>query len=329
MTTIIKDCIYRFINVPELCQRFIDTPEFQRLRRIKQLGVVHYVYPSAVHTRLEHSIGVMHLAGQAVDSILYNSTGAINITKHDKELIMLAGLLHDIGHMAFSHMFDDVAGQVKGLADDHEDRSLGYLKAINDRYSLLNEQDIVLVGNMIMGIIPKNQEHNWMYQIVNNKLCDVDVDKMDYLQRDAYHTGMPAFQPDYIIKQMCVDKDGNLAFKKKARADVENIFTTRKRMFENVYYHKTIFKLDNIYRSIISSTITRLDYEQIVHHFGDDCQAEAYLRREYPRVFNNIDNREFKKATELCDCPEVKSLTASYIKGCNDLNKIMSMIIFV
>ena len=94
-TTIIKDCIYRFIQVPDLCKSFIDTVEFQRLRHIKQLGLVQFTYPSAAHSRFEHSLGVMHLAGVGAD-----------ISQREKELLQLAGLLHDVGHMAFSHLFD-------------------------------------------------------------------------------------------------------------------------------------------------------------------------------------------------------------------------------
>ena len=326
METIIKDCIYRYITVPLLCKQFIDTPEFQRLRRIKQLGVAHYTYPSAVHTRLEHSLGVMHLAGLAVENISRNV--GINIDPHDKDLIMLAGLLHDVGHMAYSHMFDDVAGKVTGLADEHENRAEGMLVTMNNRKNVLSEQDKTRGICMITGDVYQD-DPKWMYQIVNNKLCGVDVDKMDYLQRDAYHTGMPGFQPDYVIRQMTVDSQGNLAFKDKARTDIENIFITRKRMFDTVYYHKTTAKMDAIYRGIIGDAIGRLNTQRIIYHFEDDPQAETYLRKEYPLVFEHLDCREIDKAVELAQVEIPTDRQASYVSGCNDLDTVMRRIIFI
>jgi HD superfamily phosphohydrolase len=327
MKTLIKDCIYRYVGVPKICQEFIDTPEFQRLRRVKQLGVAHYTYPSAVHTRFEHSLGVMHLAGLAVDSIVHNS--GQEISTQLKELVMLAGLLHDIGHMAYSHMFDDVAGSVKGLADEHEHRSLNILSTINRRKGgIIQSKDEHRVHKMILGDV-HNDDPAWLYQIVNNKLCDVDVDKMDYLQRDAYHTGMPGFQPDYVIRQMTADKSGNLAFKKKAYSDVENIFITRKHMFTNVYYHKTTAKIDAIYRSTIGDAIGRLNSERIIYHFEDDFQAETYLRKEYPLVFALLDDRNINEAIELTKANIYTERQASYVTGCNDLETVMKRIIFV
>ena len=327
MGTIIKDCIYRYIVVPDLCQKFIDTPEFQRLRRVKQLGVAHYAFPSAVHTRFEHSLGVMHLAGLAVDNISRNAI--IEVNPHTKNLIMLAALLHDVGHMAYSHMFDDVSGSVEGLADDHENRAAEMLIKMNkQKGDVLSKTDIDRVINMIVGDVYKN-DPKWMYQIVNNKLCNVDVDKMDYLQRDAYHTGIPGFQPDYVIRQMTINETGDLAFKEKARADIEHIFVTRKRMFYNVYYHKTTSKIDSIYRSVIGAAIERLNSERIIYHFEDDFQAETYLRKEYPLIFTQIDLRNIDKASALSNAHIHNDRKASYISGCDDLEHIMNLIIFV
>lgn len=327
METIVKDCIYRYITIPQLCQQFVDTPEFQRLRRIKQLGIAHYVYPSAVHTRFEHSLGVMHLAGQAVDNIVRNAE--ITISTRQKELIMLAGLLHDVGHMAYSHMFDKVAGEVQGLANEHEHRAIAFLEAMNKRKgNILTTEEEMCVGCMIIGTIPDN-EPKWMYQIINNKLCDVDVDKMDYLQRDAYHTGIPGFQPDYIIRQMTTDDNGNLAFKHKAYTDVESIFVTRKRMFANVYYHKTTTKVDAIYRGTIKDAINRLNPQRIIFHFEDDFQAETYLRKEYPQIFELLDLRNLNAALAKGNFTINKQRQASYVSGCNNLDTVIGRIIFV
>ena len=197
---IVKDCIYRFIKVPSLCEKFIDTPEFQRLRRVRQLGLVPLVYPSVTHTRFEHSLGVMHLAGKAYDSVVENSR--FTPKQREKELVMLAGLMHDVGHKAFSHMYDDVLESLSPgkLENHHEVRSINTVQSINNRIKVLEKDEVELAQRMILG------DEGWIYQIVNNKICDIDVDKMDYLQRDAYHTGMPGFQSDYIINNMYIDR---------------------------------------------------------------------------------------------------------------------------
>lgn len=134
-TKIIKDCIYGHITVSKLCVAFMDVSEFQRLRRVRQLGVAHYAYPSAVHTRFEHSLGVMHLAGKFVDQL----RNYVQISDRTKELIQLAGMYHDIGHLAFSHLFDlflsnlPEGASVSNFFDlhDHEDRSLFFVRLVN------------------------------------------------------------------------------------------------------------------------------------------------------------------------------------------------------
>ena len=224
MPLIIKDCIYRFIQVSDLCKKFIDTPEFQRLRNIKQLGLVHFVYPPAVHTRLEHSLGVMHLAKVVVDELRQHGQ---KITDREKDMVQLAGLLHDVGHIAFSHLFDYMLEE-NNIHFLHEERSIVLLKKINKRLQLLSEKEVKMISNMINGFIPKDEKKHFLYEIINNKTFGIDVDRLDYLQRDSYHTGMPSFQPDYLIRCLRV-VDGRLAVLEKAKPEVEMLYETRKR----------------------------------------------------------------------------------------------------
>lgn len=217
----------------------MDTPEFQRLRYIKQLGLVDMAYPSAVHTRFEHSVGVMHIAGIAVESI--RSTG-VKIYDREKELIQLAGLLHDIGHIAFSHMLDHKL--VEQGFPGHETRSVELLSDINSRLSLLTISEENAVAHMIQGSPPAGGKRSFIYEIVSNSTCGIDVDRLDYLQRDSRHTGMQGFQPDYLIECMCVDQDGHLAFLEKARGEVESMYRARAHMIKTVYRHKTVRKAE-------------------------------------------------------------------------------------
>lgn len=257
---VIKCPVYTYVRVPGICEMFLDTPIFQRLGRIKQLGPCHYVYPSAVHTRKEHSLGVMHLTGLAIDHLRY----FVTINRKEKELIQLDALYHDIGHLAYSHMFDDFLHRfdVKTLDQhysqditeffnilEHELRSVYLLRAVNDKFgSPLNSEEIEFVSNVILGKKPDHDDRYYIYELVNNVECGIDTDKMDYLYRDSYHTGLPNFQPFYIINSMVIDKDNHIAFKSKAKIDIDDLFRTRHRMFEQVYKHHTVKKICRIYK---------------------------------------------------------------------------------
>jgi HD superfamily phosphohydrolase len=290
----VKDCIYKQIKIPTLCQAFIDTPEFQRLRFIKQLGHVHYVYPSAVHTRFEHSLGVMHLSGKMVKAL--RRQGA-EISDRQRDLIQLAGLLHDVGHMAYSHLFDKFIETVKDsdVLPHHESRSLEFFWTINARLKLLTESEVEFVSNLIMGMIPNDVGNAYLYEIVCNKQCGVDVDKMDYLFRDAYHTGMHGFQSDYIIRNARL-KDGHIAFSRKTEVDMKDLFDTRHRMHLNVYRHHTVRKYEKIYWCAMKRTVS----QDGTLRASTDVTLENQLQKYIPELFERIWTRDLDHNCEYC-----------------------------
>lgn len=257
----VKDCIYRFVDIDDFFTAFIDTPEFQRLRHIKQLGFDYLVYPSAVHTRFEHSLGVMHLTSLIIQ-VLRNF---VEISEREEQLVKLAALYHDIGHAAFSHFFH---------SEDHEIRSILILKQVNQRLKLLTETEIEQVGDMILGQYQDKGDKSFLYEIVNNEK-GIDTDRMDYLARDAYHTGMHSFQSDYIIKCAMV-KDGRLCWQEKAKPEIERMYETRTRMFEVVYRHKTVLKIEQIIRYILKK------YEIEIDPFTDDDNDVMVKIKKYP-----------------------------------------------
>lgn len=303
---IIKDCVYGHVNVPLLCLSFMDVPEFQRLRRVRQLGMAHYVYPSATHTRFEHSVGVMHLAGKMIDQL--NNFGEIN--NRTKELIQLAGLYHDIGHFAYSHLFDRFLkrNNIKNLEEtidpifklkDHENRSIFFLKQVNGRLQLLTEDEEDFVKNVILGHIPINAQQPFLYEIICNKKCGIDVDRLDYINRDAMHTGLPGFQSDYIILNTVIDKDGCLAFTQKARTDICDMYESRKRMYENVYQHHTSLKMDKLYYCMLKRLgLKTFQYGQKT----DDFNMETLIRNseETNELIQQIDNRQLSHNCDIC-----------------------------
>lgn len=318
---VIKDCIYGHITIPELCLKFMDVPEFQRLKRVRQLGMAHYVYPSAVHTRFEHSLGVMHLAGKMVDQL----RKFVNIDDRTKELIQLAGMYHDIGHFAFSHLFDTFLSSAKldessineiFKLKDHEDRSIYFLRQVNLLLNLLSEEEQKFVGNVIKGHVPP-EKPAYLYQIVCNEECKIDVDKMDYLKRDSYHTGLPGFQSDYIILNSLINEDGYLAFKRKAENDIIDLFETRKRMFNNVYRHHTTLKIDKIYLCMMKQLGANL---YIYGDRTDDFNIEVLIRDTdlLTELVQCIDNRNLNHECSYCKEYQI----TKYVKDSDPFDKI-------
>lgn len=291
--TIIKDAIYGFIHIPDLCRQFIDTPEFQRLRRIRQLGLAYFVYPSAVHTRFEHCLGVMHLAGKVADKLV--SRGVTRVTPREKELLQLAGLLHDVGHVAFSHLFDYILEELnpdeQGSLANHEDRSIFILKQINSRLHLLTENEETMVSKMIHGDT-SSEERPFLYEIINNKEFGLDVDRLDYLQRDLYHTGSPCFQADYILE--CIDiKDNNLAVRLKAKPEIEMMYESRKRLLLLICRHKTVMKVEHLMRQAVE--MLNITGEWFEHNWLklDDYRIYCMMEDKCPNLLHKIYTRDW------------------------------------
>ena len=330
MSIVVKDCIYGFIKISTLCRLFTDTYMFQRLRTIKQLGLVFMVYPGAVHTRLEHSLGVMHLAGEVVNILRENGC---DITDREKELVQLAGLYHDVGHMAFSHLLDHILiNTYKSYG--HEERSIIALKSVNSQLKVLSEDEVNMVSQMIMGIPTK--EKPYLYEIIHNSRCGLDVDRFDYLQRDAYHTGIPGFQPGYLINCMRVNKEGHICFKQKAKTEVESLYEARKRMFSNVYRHKTVLAVEDLMRKImnalgiidkisktISDTIyhTNIPGDKIINWWDlDDVELLHILRQS--EQFNQIYSRSWDRIvfdTKFENCSDISK---------DEINDTMTKVLF-
>lgn len=298
---IIKDSIYGHIPIPSICLSFMDVPEFQRLRRVSQLGNAKYAYPSAVHTRFEHSIGVMYLAGKMVNQLQRYTT----IDERTKHLIQLAGLYHDIGHFSYSHLFDTFLSKIRYedipyifTLKHHEDRSLYFLHKVNQRLKLLSESEEQFVSHCIQGFIPDGCSP-YLYEIISNKLCNIDVDRLDYLHRDSSSLGFPAFQSDYIIYNVMIDKDGHIGFNAKIYGEIRDFFDTRIRMFENVYLHHTSRKVDKIYFCMMK----RLG--QKLFNYGektDDYNIETLIRTsdETSDLVLCLDSRQLNHDCEIC-----------------------------
>jgi deoxynucleoside triphosphate triphosphohydrolase SAMHD1 len=278
--TRIYDPIHGFISITSLMKQFINTEEFQRLRDLKQLGATTFVFPSANHTRFEHSIGVSHLAGLMIESLKKN--GLETITERNIELCRLAGLLHDIGHGPFSHLYDDYVKDSK--EPDHEERGCVIIRNMVKKYKIpLKDFE---VDDIIKMINPSDDEKfHWKYQIVANKINQLDVDKLDYIQRDCFYLGMKcAGEYSRIINDATVfimnEKKSVIAWPIKLQYEIFQLFATRYRLHKQVYNHPNIKACEFI---IIEMLKILRQKSIILKNFGDSiiyCKYVDYLRNK-------------------------------------------------
>ncbi|MBI5859407.1 MAG: HD domain-containing protein [Nitrosarchaeum sp.] len=224
----IIDPIHDFIRVYDHELKIIDSPIFQRLRRIRQLSGAHLTYPAAQHTRFEHSLGVMHISSQAGQAL--NEKGILK--SDDIEVLRLAGLLHDIGHGPFSHLFEEVIQQKKF---SHEDfgKEIILKSEIGDSLSK-NGYDKKLITKVAFG----DSKLHYMNEIISGALS---ADMMDYLLRDGYFTGAEHAQIDHKrITQSLDVYQKKLALERSALYSFESMMHSRYQMFKAVYFHKTV-----------------------------------------------------------------------------------------
>lgn len=287
------DILYGRVNFSPLCTKFINTREFDRLRRIKQTGLLYKTYLSANHTRYEHSIGVGHLAGKMFDKLSDNK-----YSTHYKDLIQIAALYHDIGHFALSHLFDrilksnNINSVEHGVHEifnlhEHEDRSVYLLNQVNNRLQLLSGIDVQFISDCIKGVIPEDTPHPFMYQIVCNKICGIDVDKLDYLVRDSLYLCVKDkfLDVDKIITNAQVNKEGNLAFKIEIRDEIEKIFTLRHYLFENYYQSEQTLKFNNMYAAVLSLSGHKL--------YKHECETDDhYIENLMRKYINYIEAKD-------------------------------------
>ena len=231
---IINDPVYGFIRFPEPeLIRVIDHPWFQRLRNIKQMGLAQLVYPGAVHTRLAHSLGACHLMGKALDELKMKD---ISPDKDECLAARMAALLHDIGHGPFSHSLEHSLVSVP-----HEKLSRLIMQRMNKE-----------MGGMLdkcIQIFDHSYPRKYLHQLVSSQM---DVDRMDYLNRDSYYTGVSEGVIGYDrILQMLSVKDNELMVEEKGVHSVEKFIIARRLMYWQVYLHKTVLGAEMLLINIL------------------------------------------------------------------------------
>ena len=220
---IFNDPIYGFITIPNaLIFDLIEHKYFQRLRRITQMGLSYLVYPGAHHTRFHHALGCMHLMQQAIRILRFKE---VAISSEEENALLIAILLHDIGHGPFSHAMEhSIANNVT-----HEEISLLFMHKLNDEFN----------GSLTLAItIFKGAYHRkFMYQLISGQL---DMDRADYLKRDSFYTGVAEgnINSERLITMLNV-VDDELVIEEKGIYSIEKFLTARRLMYWQVYLHKT------------------------------------------------------------------------------------------
>jgi hypothetical protein len=276
---IINDPVYGFINIDDdFIYDLIEHPYFQRLRRIKQLGMTHLVYPGAVHTRLQHSLGSVYLMQSAIDII--RSKGH-EISVEEARAVKIAILLHDLGHGPFSHTLE------RKLIKDysHEEFSMLMLEQLNNIYE----------GKLDMAIrIFKNQySKKFLHQLVSSQL---DMDRLDYLRRDSFFTGVSegVIGSDRIIKMLNVKND-QLVVEAKGIHSIEKFLIARWIMYWQVYFHKTVVAAEQL----ISNIIIRA--KELIKAGHDLPGSEAFMYFLYEKYKEDQPDSILENFTKLDD----------------------------
>ena len=289
----IRDSVYGDIRLNEIEVEVMDNPQFQRLRRIKQLGLISLIYPGANHTRFEHSIGTMHIASKLADKL--------DLNQEDKELVRISALLHDIGHGPFSHVSEGV------LSFPHEELT---------KY--------VIKNTAIRDIVEKKFDINKIIEIINGEgkfgpivSGELDADRMDYLLRDSHYTGVAYGIIDYerIISNLNLNKHLSLDIKGVQAA--EGALVSRYFMYPSVYQHHTTRIVNSMFRRGLKKLIDSGVINENDMYKYDDADIIGIFRNSegYPKeIMERLDNRNIFK--------RVKTIRLDNFKNPEKLYKI-------
>ena len=274
---VFKDPIHSFVRVTDLLiWQLIQTPEFQRLRRIKQLGGTHIVYPTAEHSRFSHSLGVYFIARRMIDVL--NKQG-INFSETERMLILCAALLHDVGHGPFSHSFESVLGT-------HHEAFTRRILLEHTQINRLLEDYAPGFAQSVSDVIEKTYPNALIVSLISS---EIDADRLDYLLRDSYFTGTPygEIELERIFRTMRV-KNGKVVFKYSGMHALEDYLFSRYQMYWQVYLHDCSLSFNALIEALLSRVRLliqkkypfKCDVQRFAAIFSDHVDIDVYLRMD-------------------------------------------------
>lgn len=296
----IKDPIHGYIRITQAERAIIDTRPVQRLRRLRQLAGSEFVYPAANHTRFEHVLGAMHLAGTLAEAL------PVDLSEHEQSQMRLAALLHDIGHGPFSHVFEPL--MIRYLRKNHEDLVPWLVgeTEIGDKLEKagFNSRRLGLLAVGRLG----DKKRPYLDQIISSS---VDVDKMDFLVRDSFHTGAGYGSVD--VHRLLYTMDvigGNLSVDGTAVATLESFLLARLESFRTIYFHRAS-------RAVQIMIVRALEAAREELNLLDFDEPDDYLRLDDYKVWTDLKEcRQSKKimqdleARRLLKCSYERTLYA-------------------
>ncbi len=276
----VRDPVHGYIGMTGVEKHIIDTWPIQRLRGIRQLSVASVVYPGADHTRFSHALGTMHIAGQIAD----NLKRSIEISDEECQLVRLAGLLHDIGHGPFSHSYEEILVKHRGLNHEQMGREIVEKSELADALKECGFKPMEII-ELAFGGGAKGKRH--LHQIIASQ---VDADKLDFLTRDSYHTGVEYGRIDIsrLVQAMEVC-GGDIAIDLKALYALEAFMIARYEMFLAVYYHHAVRASEILlhkameYAHELLGLTTFKGIDDFLHM--DDAYVSTKLRELDPEAF--------------------------------------------
>ncbi|MCD4770497.1 MAG: HD domain-containing protein [Bacteroidales bacterium] len=292
---IINDPVHGFISVPGgLIYNLVEHPFFQRLRYIKQLGLTEFVYPGATHSRFQHSLGALHLMGLAIQTLRQKS---IDISIEEEEAVLVAILLHDIGHGPFSHALEHIFINRAG----HEEMSLLIMRILNEKYN--GRLDLAI--DMFLG----NYSRQFFHDLISSQ---IDMDRLDYLVRDSFFSGVieGSVGSGRIIEMLNVS-DNRLVVDIKGIYSIENFLIARRLMYWQVYMHKTVVSAErlvismiNRVKELIRAGVT-IPATPVVKYFleknygSGDVKKVTPLAKEIAARFLSLDDNEMLSSVRM------------------------------
>ena len=302
-----RDPIHGFIKLSDTEKRLIDTQVFQRLRRIRQLAMTFLVYPGALHTRFDHSIGVMHVAGRICTKL--RELNSIKICDDEIDQVRLAALLHDVGHGPFSHVSEylldkyapDAADKDKVREKIHEKITVDIIRVDSEINEILSPDERDFVISMIEG----QEAWDWRRDVVSSEL---DADKMDYLLRDSYFTGVKYGEYDLekVIESFLIDTNETetaLAISSKGIYALEQLLLARYHMTQQVYWHRvSLISNEMIIRGISLAIDGGNEKMKKLYQYDEknkDRFIKRYLKYHDEKLIEFLRNCEQQKACEI------------------------------
>lgn len=294
----VHDPVHGYMTFSHLMWSIIDTPQFQRLRNLKQLSTVSFIYPGGNHTRFEHCLGTGYLANDLAVKC-FKSINTEN--KFLIDSVAIGGLCHDIGHGPFSHTFNTVLSSLNiGENWEHEVFSEKLLKYLIDTNHIdIDNEMLSLANSFIQGEQRDYSEYPWLFHIVANKTNSIDVDKFDYICRDIYHLGLNCSSVDYMrVFNDCRIIDNKICFAEKNDLPLLSIFRSRFELFKKVYKHNKNHCIDTMVKDAL---ILSNDY----FHFEEAIESPELFMSLTDDIIHIIKNFSKNEDTEINSNPNL------------------------